>query len=80
MQLQNVQAKINEGKQEFQNNTYFLANYLKVNLSTRAVISDYITEKGELEGLRVLIDNNLEDGYATIGLGAGPTFSKIKFY
>jgi len=80
MQLSNVVNKINQGKQEFQNNTFFLANYIKVNLSTRFVISEFISDEGEIEGLRVIIDNELKDGYATIGLGVGPTYSTIKFY
>lgn len=80
MQLQNVVNKIKSGKQEYQNATFFLANYIKVNLSTRAVLAEHITETGELDGLRVVIDNNLQDGVATIGMGNGPTFATIKFY
>ena len=79
MQLSNVANKISQGKQEFQNNTYFLANYIKVNLVTWALLKDYISDDGMIEGLVVIIDYDLEDRYATIGLGQGPTFSKIKF-
>lgn len=80
MQLQNVANKIKSGKQEYQNATFFLANYIKLNLSTRSVLAEYVTELGEIEGLRILIDNDLADGDAKIGMGNGPTSATIKFY
>jgi hypothetical protein len=80
MQLQNVVNKIKSGKQEYQNATFFMANYIKLNLSTRAVLSEHVSELGELDGLRVLIDNELADGDAKIGMGNGPTSAIIKFY
>ena len=79
MQLSNVVNRINQGKQEFQSNTYFLANYIKVNLVTWSLLKEHISDDGILEGLVVIIDYDLEDRHATIGLGNGPTFSKIIF-
>ncbi len=79
MQLSNVVNKINQGKQEFQNATFFMANYIKVNLTTWSCLSEYISEEGDLEGLKILIDYNLEDKYAIIGMGNGPTTAKIRF-
>jgi hypothetical protein len=70
---------IREGMRDYTNQTYFVANHIKCNLATRARISSLITEKGEIEGLglRVLIDNDVDDNIAHIGMGAGPTFAKI---
>lgn len=79
MQLSSVTYRINEGKQEFQNNTYFLANYIKVNLVTWALLREFISEDGMIQGLTVIIDYDIEDRFAKIGLGNGPTFSTIKF-
>lgn len=79
MQLNNVVNRIAQGKQEFQNNTFFLANWIKVNFVTWTLLKEQISESGELEGLRVLIDDTIEDKYAKIGMGNGPTFSTIKF-
>ena len=79
MQLSNVAQKINQGKQEFQNNTFFLANYIKVNLVTWSLLKEQISDDGLIEGLLVLIDYDLEDRYAKIGLGVGPTHATIKF-
>lgn len=79
MQLLNVVKRIEQGKQEFQKNTFFLANYIKVNLTTWSLLREYISDDGILEGLAVIIDYSLEDKYAIIGLGNGPTFAKIKF-
>ena len=80
MQLEKEINSIRKGMQEYQNNTFFLANYIKCNLATRARLSSLITEKGEIEGvgLRVLVDNDINDGIAFIGMGDGPTFATIQ--
>jgi hypothetical protein len=80
MQLENVSNTIQKGMQEYQNNTFFLANYIKCNLATRAKISSLISENGKIEGLglQVLVDNEIGDGVAYIGMGNGPTFATIQ--
>lgn len=80
MQLNNVKEKINEGKVRFGEITFFMANYIKVNLSTRLAINELVNEHGYLEGLRVILDDELEDGEAKIGMGQGPTTTKIKLF
>ena len=79
MQLQNEIESIRKGMQEFQNNTFFLANYIKCNLATRSRLGSLINETGILSdtGLRVLVDNEINDGVAHIGMGNGPTFATI---
>ena len=79
MQLSNVANKINQGKQEFQNTTFFLANYIKINLTTWSLLRESISDEGHIEGLAVIIDYSLEDMHAQIGMGNGPTHSTIKF-
>ena len=81
MELQNDLKIIKEGVQHFQGNTMFLANWLKCNLATRARLTPFINEKGEIEGagLTVFVDSNMEDSIAHIGMGQGPTYSIVKF-
>lgn len=79
MQLEKEINNIQKGVQQFQNDTFFIANYIKCNLATRAKISSLINEKGEIEGLglQVLIDNEISDGIGYVGMGNGPTYSTI---
>jgi len=79
MQSSNEINKITEGIIEFQRMTFFIANYIKVNLATRSRLSVHINENGEVKGLRVLVDNELPDGEGRIGLGEGPTYAIINF-
>ena len=81
MELPNDLIKIKEATQQFQSNTMFIANYLKCNLATRARLTPLINEMGEIEGagLRVLVDNSIEDLIGHIGMGQGPTYSIVKF-
>lgn len=79
MQLNNVKEKINEGKVRFGEITFFLANYIKVNFTTRLAINELVNE-GHIEGLKIIIDEKLLDGEAVIGMGQGPTTAKIKLF
>lgn len=79
MQSTNEINKITEGIVEFQRMTFFIANYIKVNLATRSMLTKHINEYGEVKGLRVLVDNELSDGEGHIGLGEGPTYAIINF-
>ena len=80
MQLNNVKEKINRGKVQFTEVTFFMANYIKVNLTTRFTISELITESGHIEGLFLMIDDSLNDGEAKIGMGQGPTVINVKLF
>ncbi len=72
--------KIQEGAQEFQSNTFFVANYLKCNLQTREKITHLINDKGQIEGtgLFVIIRFDIPLDECHIGMGQGPTYSTIK--
>jgi hypothetical protein len=79
MQLKNEIEIIREGMREYTNLTYFIAKYFKCNLATRARLSSVILENGEIDdtGLKILIDNDINDGVGHIGLGVGPTFTIV---
>jgi hypothetical protein len=70
---------IREGMRQYTNLTYFIATYFKCNLATRARLGSLIGENGEIDdtGLRILIDNDIDDGIGHIGLGVGPTFTIV---
>jgi hypothetical protein len=76
MELRN---KIQTGIEEFQQNTYFIANYLKCNLVTRGKLKDLIDDGGKIEGtgLFVLIRYDVPDNECHIGMGEGPTYSTV---
>jgi len=81
MESNTVINRIKEGTKAFQNQTMFLANWVKINLQTREMIAKNINLDGVLEntGLFVLIDNNISDGEAFIGMGQGPHTTKVIF-
>jgi hypothetical protein len=74
-----LKDKIQVGIQEFQQNTFFLANYLKCNLVTREMLKEIIDENGKIEGtgLFVLMRYDIPDGECRIGMGDGPTYSIV---
>ena len=80
MQLNNVKEKINVGKVRFAELTFFMANYIKVNLVTRITIGELVNETGHIEGLFIKIDESLDDGEAKIGMGQGPTVINVKLF
>ena len=79
IQMEKLKDKIQLGINEFQQNTLFVANYLKCNLATRAKLSSLITDEGILEGtnLFVIIRYEIEDDTCHIGMGDGPTYSIV---
>jgi len=83
MELEKLKNKVIEGKQNFSDMTFFMPNYLKVNLATRMAIHNLLVESNEdpskIEGLRILVDYDLEGNEGIIGMGEGPTFTKINF-
>jgi len=70
---------IDSSIKEFQNATFFPANYIKCNLLTFSKMSS-LFDNGELigYGLKLKIDESLIDGEFHVGMGAGPTISKSK--
>ena len=80
MELKNVTEKINVGKTRFAELTFFMANYIKVNLVTRVKISELINDSGHIDGLFVMIDDSLDDGESRIGMGQGPTVINVKLF
>lgn len=75
-----LKDKILLGVQEYQNNTMFMANWLKCNLQTRNILSKLINEEGKLEGtdLFVIVRYDIGENECHIGMGEGPTFSTVK--
>ncbi len=73
-------SKIQEGINEFQQNTFFVADYLKCNLVTRQKIVSLINDDGRIEGtgLFVIIRYDIPDDECHIGMGQGPTYSTVK--
>ncbi len=73
--------KIKEGINEFQQMTYFVADYLKCNLITRQKLSSLINEDGKIEGtgLFVIVRYDIPDNECHIGMGQGPTYSIVNF-
>ena len=80
MELKTAKKKINECKLKFTEMTFFLPNYIKMNLATRQILSECISEEGEIDGMKIQIDYELEDGEVCIGMGQGPTTSKLKIF
>lgn len=80
MVLKIAKEKINECKLKFTELTFFMPNYIKMNLYTRSSISEIIDENGKLDDMKVLIDYDLEPGIVCIGMGQGPTTSTIKIF
>ncbi len=80
MVLKIANEKINECKLKFTELTFFIPNYIKMNLETRFAISELISENGKLDDMQVLIDYDLEPGIICIGMGQGPTTSTIKIF
>ena len=72
-------SKIEFGRQEFQTNTMFIANWLKCNYHTRIKLCPLITESNTITGtdIQVLIDWDIPDNECHIGMGNGPTFSTV---
>ena len=68
---------INEAKQEFQNNTFFMANLIKCNLYTRSLMVDIIDESGDILGMRLLIDYGIPDREIRVCMGQGPTYASV---
>lgn len=68
---------INEAKQEFQNNTFFMANLIKCNLYTRSLMVDIIDESGDILGMRLLIDYDIPDREIRVCMGQGPTYASV---
>ena len=70
---------INESVVEFQNSTYFPANYIKCNLLTFSKMEP-LFENGLIPeyGLQLKIDESMIDGEFYVGMGQCPTFSKSK--
>lgn len=80
MESKTVKEKINEGKLSFTDTTFFIPNYIKMNLYTRSTVSEYIDDNGKLDDMQVLIDYDLEPGIVCIGMGQGPTTVKTKIF
>ena len=72
-------AIIDKAREEFQSNTFFLANYIKCNLLTFSKIS-YLFINGEIRefGLQLKIDESIPNDEIIVGMGEGPTFSRAK--
>jgi hypothetical protein len=73
--------KIQEGINEFQQMTFFHADYLKCNLVTRSKLSSLINEDGKIDGtgLFVIVRFDIPNDECHIGMGQGPTYSIVKF-
>ena len=71
--------KINEAKQEFQNNTFFLANIIKCNPYTRSIIAEVFDDSGHVLGMRLMIDYEIPDMEARVCMGQGPTYVSVFF-
>ena len=80
MELQSVKEKIRIGSARFSELTFFMANYIKMNMTTRIQLSDLVNESGYIDGLFVYIDEKLNDGEAKIGMGQGPTVINVKLF
>lgn len=75
-----LKDKILLGIQEYQNNTMFMANWLRCNLQTRHTLSKLINEEGKIEGtdLFVIVRYDMCENECHVGMGEGPSFSIIK--
>lgn len=80
MVLKLVNEKLNECKLKFTELTFFLPNYIKMDLHTRFTIAELIDENGKLDDMKVIIDYDLEPGIVCVGMGQGPTTSTIKIF